>query len=95
MKGKKTGGRVAGTPNKTTSTIKSAIASLLDDYHKSGKMKEDFDAIEDPKDRLALAEKFMQYTTPKMQAVAFTDADEKPRTIEDMLITLSKPKEQK
>ena len=91
-KGKKYGGRVAGTPNKVTALTKSAIAELLAGYHDSGKMQEDFDAIEDPKDRLVIAEKMMQYVMPKMQAVAFTDADEKPITIEKTLIELSKIK---
>lgn len=90
MKGMKTGGRVKGTPNKTTSITKAAIAELLSNYHKSGKMKADFDSIEDPKDRLLIAEKMMQYVMPKMQSVAFTDIDEKPKTIEDTLKELSK-----
>lgn len=79
-----------GTPNKTTSITKAAIAELLSNYHKSGKMKADFDSIEDPKDRLIIAEKMMQYVMPKMQSVAFTDIDEKPKTIEDTLKELSK-----
>lgn len=92
MKGKKTGGRVAGTPNKATSITKAAISELLAEYQSSGKMKADFDAIEDPKDRLVIAEKMMQYVMPKMQSVAFTDADERPITIEDKLKELSKIK---
>lgn len=92
MKGKKTGGRVAGTPNKVTVTAKKAIADLLADYHGKGMMTEDFLALE-PKDRIVIAEKLMQYVIPKMQAVAFTESDEKTRTIEDALIELSKPKD--
>lgn len=90
--GKKYGGRQAGTPNKVTSITKAAIAELLAEYQDSGKMRADFYALEDGKDRLYIAEKMMQYVMPKMQAVAFTEADEKTKTIEDTLIELSKPK---
>ncbi len=87
-KGKKTGGRVKGTPNKSTKTMREAAADLLENYQSSGLMFEDFKAIE-PKDRLLIAEKLMQYTVPKLQAVALsTDAD-KQLTIEERLIELS------
>ena len=93
-KGKKYGGRVAGTPNKVSSITKAAIAELLADYQESGQLRDDFYSSEvTPKDRLYIAEKMMQYVMPKMQAVAFTEADEKTKTIEDALIELSKPKD--
>lgn len=93
-KGIKYGGRVKGTPNKVTAISKRAISELLSEYNDSGKMRSDFFSPElTEKDRLTLAEKLMQYVMPKMQAVAFTEADEKTRTIEDTLIELSKPKD--
>ena len=64
----KTGGRVKGTPNKTTSATKEVIANLLTEYSDSGRMAEDFVALE-PKDRLNVAEKLMSYVVPKMQSV--------------------------
>jgi len=62
----KTGGRAKGTPNKTTSTVREWLAGLLD---KNRQQIEKDLKILDPKDRLLVLEKFMQYTTPKMQAV--------------------------
>jgi hypothetical protein len=90
MRGKKTGGRQAGTPNKTTGVTKKVISDLLDHYNTSGKMVDDFDKL-DPKDRITIAEKLMQYVMPKMQstAVDMTLNDEK-KTIEDTLNELAK-----
>lgn len=66
-KREKTGGRIKGTPNKTTTITKTVIASLLDTYNSSGMMSNDFAALE-PKDRLLIAEKLMNYVMPKMQS---------------------------
>ena len=66
-RGKKTGGRTKGTPNKTSSMTKTVVASLLDTYNNSGMMSDDFLALE-PKDRLLIAEKLMNYVLPKMQS---------------------------
>lgn len=87
--GKKTGGRKKGTPNKSTALGKEVIVSLLANYSDSGLMTSDFLAL-DPKDRLIIAEKLMQYTMPKMQATAIdlTTVD-KERTIEDRLAELA------
>ncbi len=87
--GKKTGGRKKGTPNKSTTLGKEVIVSLLADYSNSGLMTSDFMAL-DPKDRLVIAERLMQYTMPKMQstAVDITTGD-KEKTIEDRLAELA------
>lgn len=66
-KRKKYGGRVAGTPNKVTGKTRELIANLMTDYAQSGKMLSDFNELE-PKERIAIAEKLMQYSIPKMQA---------------------------
>lgn len=91
MKGKKTGGRTKGTPNKTTVMNKRIINSLLADYSDSGLMSKDFMELE-PKDRLGIAEKLMQYVMPKMQStnVDLSVNDEK-KTLEDTLADLSQP----
>ena len=90
MKRKKTGGRVKGTPNKTPSPLKESIVKMLLEYRDSGKMEMDFAAI-DPKDRLQISEKMMQYVMPKIQAVAVDlDAGVSKITIEQELINLSK-----
>lgn len=88
-KGKKTGGRKKGTPNKSTILGKEVIVSLLSDYSNSGLMTSDFMAL-DPKDRLVIAERLMQYTMPKMQATAIDlTTGDKEKTIEDRLAELA------
>ncbi|MCM1142185.1 MAG: hypothetical protein NC453_26745 [Muribaculum sp.] len=87
--GKKTGGRQKGTPNKSTLLGKAAIVELLADYNNSGLMASDFATL-DPKDRLAIAEKLMQYVMPKMQSTSVDiTTEEKSKTIEDMLSDLA------
>lgn len=87
--GKKTGGRKKGTPNKSTMLGKEVIVSLLSDYARSGLMASDFMAL-DPKDRLVIAERLMQYYMPKMQATAIDlSTGEREKTIEDRLAELA------
>lgn len=86
--GKKYGGRVKGTPNKATALCRETISLMLAEYHESGLMLADFTALE-PKDRLAIAEKMMQYTMPKMQSTNVGIITEGKKTIEDTLIALS------
>lgn len=89
IKKKKTGGRVKGTPNKTTSLSKRIIADLLSTYYDTGQMTEDFVALE-PRDRLTIAEKLIQYVMPKMQATSIDLSDEaKTITIEAKLRELA------
>lgn len=92
-KGVRYGGRSKGTPNKTTMATKELITNLLSEYSNSGKMSLDFNAL-DPKDRLAIAEKLMQYVMPKIQSVAvdLQNADSKI-TIETRLRELSEEEE--
>ena len=91
MKGKKTGGRQKGTPNKITADTKTAIAELLQNYATSGDMEKDFKAIKSAKDRLYVAEKFAQYIIPKQQAIsAEISADVTDKTIEQRLEELSR-----
>lgn len=87
--GNKTGGRKKGTPNKNTKKMKDAVAELLDSYSNSGQMIKDFMKLE-PKDRLFISEKLMQYTVPKLQAVDLSTEEGKKLTIEERLIQLSK-----
>ena len=87
--GKKTGGRKKGTPNKSTTLGKEVIVSLRADYSNSGLMTSDFMAL-DPKDRLVIAERLMQYTMPKMQATAIDlNTGDREKTIEDLLAELA------
>lgn len=87
--GRKTGGRQKGSLNKSTMLGKAAIVELLADYNNSGLMASDFAQLE-PKDRLLIVEKLMQYTMPKMQSTAIDIVDtEKKKTIEDTLSELA------
>jgi hypothetical protein len=86
---KKTGGRQKGTPNKAPTPVKSIMANILTEYSNSGQMKEDFDKL-DPKDRMAVADKFAQYIMPKIQAVSVDlESNISKITIEQELINLS------
>ena len=86
----KTGGRKKGTPNKATSLSKAVISQLLSDYNESGLMLKDFKQL-DPKERMIIAEKLLQYTIPKMQSTAVDLAvDEGKKSIVDVLTDLSK-----
>lgn len=87
-RGKKTGGRVAGTPNKVSSAVRGAIAGMLDEYFNSDTFKRDIADL-DPKDRVAAMEKFAAYVSPKLQSTTLDVATESKRTIEDRLLELS------
>jgi len=62
----KTGGRTKGTQNKVTTGLKMWLSELLDMNREQ--IEKDFKQLE-PKDRLQMFEKFLQYTMPKMQSV--------------------------
>ncbi len=67
MKNQKTGGRTAGTPNRTTKDFREQINSFLDKNWP--KVQHDFDAME-PKDKLLFIEKLLKYTLPTLSSVA-------------------------
>lgn len=92
-KGKKTGGRQAGTPNKTSATVRGAIAKMLDNYFNSEDFKKDIECLE-PKDRVAAMEKFAAYVAPKLQTTTLDMTVEKKKTIEDRLVELSDDEEE-
>jgi len=92
--GKKYGGRVAGTPNKTTKTTREFVSTLLSLYQNDTKdgtslMYQDFLSLE-PKDRITIAEKLMQYTTPKYAAIAVQTSEDHKITIEQRIMELAK-----
>ncbi len=62
--GKKFGGRVKGTPNKTTLEIKNLMQSFISENIE--KLQSDFDALE-PKDRLAFFERALRFILPTQQ----------------------------
>lgn len=61
------GGRQKGTPNRTTTTLKTWIAQLIDGNR--AQIKRDFKSLS-PKDRLQMIEKLLPYVIPKQQAIS-------------------------
>lgn len=88
MLGKKTGGRKAGTPNKVSAAVRGAIAKMLDEYFNSETFVRDIANLE-PKERVAVMEKFAAYVSPKLQTTTLDMTVENKRTIEDKLSELS------
>lgn len=63
MKGKKTGGRKKGTPNKNTQPLRDWFLSLIDENRTQ--IKKDLQTL-DPKERLQWIEKILPYVLPKV-----------------------------
>lgn len=59
-------GRPKGIPNKTTSEIKEFLTKIVSDNKEQ--IERDLRELE-PKERLQILEKFIQYVVPKMQNV--------------------------
>lgn len=70
------GGRTAGTPNKVTGTVKEWIASLVNKNREQ--MELDLAELE-PKERLQILERLMQYVVPKQQAMGIEDKSNIPK----------------
>lgn len=87
MKGKKTGGRQKGTPNKTTSSMREIISAHWQRYQESGQFEEDLEAL-DPATRATIMERYAQYIAPKMKSVDMEVSNEVTVTIEDRLAQL-------
>jgi hypothetical protein len=64
--GLKTGGRQRGTPNKTTSDLRSWVNQLLNDNRAT--IEKDLKQLE-PHQRLLILEKLLSYCLPKQQSV--------------------------
>lgn len=62
----KTGGRKRGTPNKVTKEVRKRIAAIV--ARNARNIQSDLDALE-PRDRLQILEKLMQYVIPKQSAL--------------------------
>ena len=60
-------GRPKGTPNKITADMRDWLSAVIDKNRKQ--MEKDLKRLE-PKDRLQILEKLMQYVIPKQQAVS-------------------------
>lgn len=88
-KGRKTGGRVKGTPNKAGKKTKDIINEIVADYIESGLMHSDFAAL-DSRDRLDIMIKLTKFVVPQPKEVALDINSPNTISIEDQLIKLSK-----
>ncbi len=67
-------GRPKGTPNKITAELREIISDFL--IENWPQIEKDFKVL-DPEKRVALYEKFMQFTIPRMQSVHIPDLIDK------------------
>lgn len=89
MKGKKTGGRQKGTPNKNTTKFRAIISEMLDDYYDSGKFMDDLMQLK-PAERVAIVEKFTGYVVAKLQSTTLdATVNDNKSIIEERLKELS------
>ena len=84
----KTPGRKKGSTNKITTFSKIIITNMLSDYQSSGLMEDDIATL-DPKDRLHVMLRLMEFVTPKPQSVDMTIKADQNITIENTLIELA------
>lgn len=89
-KGKKTGGRVAGTPNKTSKVTREIINNLTSEMYRQ--VLEDIASLE-PNERVKVWIKLCEFCISKPQTVSLDMTVEGKRTIEDKLAELSDDEE--
>lgn len=77
-KREKTGGRELGTPNKITSELRERINDFLTVNWEQ--VEKDFKSLE-PEKRIALFEKLLQYSLPRMQATQLDAMINEPQAI--------------
>ncbi len=75
----KTGGRVKGTPNKITKAVRSQLVKIINRNVRN--IQNDLDSL-DPKDRLVILEKLMQYVVPKQSAIKAEISDLSPDEVD-------------
>ena len=97
MKGKKTGGRQKGTPNKASAFMKGVFQDIVQNYILSETPEKsefgknfvtDLGKL-DPKDRIDVMIKFAQFVVPKPQSIAFEDNTGEKDTLTDKLAKLA------
>ncbi len=86
--GKKTGGRVAGTPNKISAAVRASISKAVDYYYSSDLFAQDM-ALLKPAERVYAFEKLASYVAPKLQSTTLDVDTESKKTIEDKLLALA------
>lgn len=78
-KGRKTGGRAPGTPNKATADVREAIAAFASANVEQ--MGEWLNAIEDPAKKMDLYLRAIEYHIPKLARQEHTGKDGKELTV--------------
>ena len=78
-RGKKTGGRKKGTPNKATIEVKDKISALLDEYSQK-QMVADLMGLK-PLDRLKMFTSLAEYILPKQNRTTIEQEGETPNQV--------------
>lgn len=89
-KRQKTGGRVKGTPNKTTTITRDVISSIASGIREQ--IEDDLKKLT-PKDRVAAFLKMCEFNIPKPQSISLDMTVEGKKTIEDRLRELADDEE--
>ena len=89
MKGKKTGGRQKGTPNKITKITREITEEIALGMYEQ--VMKDINKLS-AKDHVQVFLKLVEFNVPKPQSLDISLAKEQERTIEDELLDLSKIK---
>lgn len=92
--GYKTGGRTLGIPNKpkpSQKIVHGFISDFVDDYFSSGRFEDDFNALTDPRDKISVVEKLINYIIPKQNAskVDLTAKDKVDKSFVENLAALA------
>lgn len=77
--GRKTGGRMKGTPNRATAEVRNAVAAFAS--ANVARMTEWLDAVADPAKKLELFLRALEYHIPKQARNEVTGADGEPARI--------------
>lgn len=83
----KTGGRVAGTPNKTSSSLRQKIKDFGEENF--DEVVAAWNCITDPKDKVKSYIDIISYAIPKLQAVQVDANVQKHSSVEDDLRALA------
>jgi hypothetical protein len=81
-KGKKTGGRKEGTPNRVTVDFRHTIQALLDDNRDNVKLWLADVAADDPAKALDLMAKLAEYAAPKLSRAEHTGPEGGPMQVQ-------------
>ncbi len=92
--GFKTGGRTLGTPNKpkpSQKIVHGFISEFVDEYFTSGQFEEDFNSLSDPREKISVVEKLVNYIIPKQNSskVDLTARSEAERSFAESLVALA------